>query len=56
MFSRFEALGADFLAMTVGKSRPLEIGLLAAFNRRIIFGGANAIGITTNHTTRLFAD
>jgi len=52
----FDALGADFFAMTIRESRPLEIGLLTALNRRVIFGGADAVGVTADDTTGLFAN
>lgn len=49
MFASFNALGADFDAVAIRKSRPLEIGLLAGFDGRIKLGGADPIGITARH-------
>jgi hypothetical protein len=37
MLPALKAAGADFFAMTVGKTRPLEIGVLTHFRSRIIF-------------------
>lgn len=37
MFSFLDALGADFLPVAVGKSRPLEIGVAPGFACRIVF-------------------
>lgn len=56
MLAGFNALGANLFAMTVGESRPLEIGLLAALNRRIIFGGTDAVGIAADDPAGLFAN
>ena len=56
MLTSLDALGADLGAGTVGKGCPLEIGLLAALNRRIVFGGTNAVGITSSHAALLVAN
>lgn len=56
MLTGFDALGADFLAMTVEESGPLEVGLLATFDCWIIFGGADTVGIAADDSAGFFAN
>ena len=56
LFASLEALGADLQTGTVGKFRPLEIGLFAIDASRIVFGRTNDVGVSSDHLAVFIAN
>ena len=59
MLVLFQTGGANFDAFATGLGRqsgPLEIGLFAGSGNRVVFGGAHAVGVATDHLTAFVAN
>ncbi len=55
MFAFFEAVGADFESAAGRQNGPLEIGLFPPQAGRIVFGSADAVGVSSDQPAALVA-
>jgi len=56
IFAGFEAMGANFDPRAVGRGCPLQIRLLALLGDGVIFGGADAVGVTSDQARTFVAN